>query len=142
MTMELQDLPPLHNPKGGSPKSPYRGIPVNQFQQQKNGFLRSNLFIFFMGQVVTVLGCIIFFAIAWGKLSQQFVESIHWRDATQKTIERMDSDGTNYARYEIKTIGIHVENLDGQLKVQQEQVIKIPVIQEKIERLESSSRKP
>ena len=95
-----------------------------------------------MGQLVTVLVGVVFFAIGWGKLSQQFVESVHWREATQKTLERMDQDGTNYARYELKTVVVHVENLDAAIKAQEVQVVKIPVIQEKIERLEGAHTKP
>jgi hypothetical protein len=103
----------------------------------KNGFFRSNLFIFLMGQVVTVLVGLVFFAVGWGRLSQQFQESMEWRATTQARLERMDKEGTNASKYSIQTEQGQIMSVNDRLKYIEEQVRKLDVMQLKIDRLES-----
>ena len=137
--MQFKDLPPKHDPKGGSPRTPVP-IPVREFQT-KNGFFRSYLFTFLMGQVVTFLVGLIFFAIGWGKLAQQFTEGQQWRVIAEARMERMDSTGTNFARYQVEALRLHAEQNEAKITVLQEETRKIDVMKEKIDRLEGG-RKP
>lgn len=139
MGLEIKDLEARSEVKGGSPRSP-TPIPVSQFRQVQNGFFRSNLFIFLMGQIVTFLVGLIFFAVGWGKLSEQFTESQAWRTSADKRLERMDATGTNHARYEIQTLHSANDQMDARLKMLEEQDRIIPVLKEKIDRLEGNKR--
>jgi hypothetical protein len=102
----------------------------------KNGFFKSPFFIFLLGQVVLLVLWLGSFNIAWGKLSQQFVEIQDWRRYVDARIERMDKEGTNASRYgiqaEIKTIDQH----EVRLRNVEEQTNKTGVIIEKISRIE------
>jgi hypothetical protein len=113
---------------------------MNDTPKFQNGFFRSNLFIFLMGQVVTVLCGLVFFGVAWGRLSQQFTESMEWRARTDAQITRMDSIGPNASRYGVESLKLIAEQTDERLKYLEEQTRKIDVMKEKIDRVEGDVR--
>ncbi len=133
----FRDLPPRYDVKGGAPRTPTVGIPVSQFQTQV-GFFKSNLFIFLMGQVVTFLIALIFFAVGWGKLSEQFTENQAWRNSAEARLTRMDEFGTNHSKYQLDALRSKDEEIIGRLKAVEDQDRIIPVLKEKIDRLESN----
>ena len=136
----MQDLPPRKDVKGGAPFGSDYPMSEDRYSQSrfKSGFFQSNLFIFLMGQVVTMLVGLVFFGIAFGKITQQFTEGQEWRRQAQGVLERMDRDGDNFAQYEIRANKTHDQQVDERLKAIEENVRKIDVMKEKIDRLEGN----
>ena len=62
-----------------------------------HGFLKSNFFMFLMGQLVTLFGAGIYF----GGLNHEVSELTKWQGQAQATFERMDRDGTNASKWAI-----------------------------------------
>ena len=106
----------------------------------KLGFFQSNLFIFLVGEVATILCAVVFFAVGWGKLSQQFVENYEWRKYVDAKIERMDKEGTNASRYGIQSEKVELDQHETRLKIVEDETRKTDVIAEKISRIEESLR--
>ena len=131
----MNDLTPRNDPKAGIGN----GGAYSDNPKLENGFIRSNLFVFMMGQVVTILIAIVFFAVGWGKLSQQFVESMEWRGVTQARLERMDKEGTNADRYGFESERARIDNMDGRLKAVEENTRKLDVMASTLDRLDRAS---
>jgi hypothetical protein len=141
--MKIPDLVPKGDVKAGSEIGGAYGDWRSETQaKSKDGFMRSNLFIFLCGQVVTFLSVLIFFAIAWGKLSQQFIESMEWRSVTQARLERMDKDGTVAGRYGLDFAKNRMDSIDARLKAVEDNTRKLDVIAATVDRLDKEQQQP
>ena len=135
--MKLPDLTPKGDLKGGAGAGGIYGDWQPE-TKPKDGFLRSNLFIFLCGQVVTMSCGLVFFAVAWGKLSQQFVESMEWRAVTQSRMERMDKEGTNFGKNAVEAEKTRDEYLESRVKQIEENTRGIDVMKATLQRLEAT----
>ncbi len=93
-----------------------------------------------MGQVVTFMVALIFFAVGWGKLSEQFTENQAWRNSAETRLQRMDENGTQHSKYQMDALRAKDDELNGRLKAVEDQDRVIPVLKEKIDRLEGHPR--
>ena len=107
-------------------------------QPIKNGFLRSNLFMFLLGQVLAVLAAYGVFSFTWGQISQEAIEMRKWKVEVTATIKRMDEEGTNASKYSIKSDNATLNELESRLKAVEGDVRKIDVMAEKISRIDDT----
>jgi hypothetical protein len=63
---------------------------------QKNGFLRSNLFIFLLGQAFAFICWLCIFAFGWGKYSERFTTLDTSVGELKAKTARMDEHGSTY----------------------------------------------
>jgi hypothetical protein len=82
--MELKDLPPKHDPKGGSPKTPYP-MPVSEYYQYTNGGT-----IWRMATSM-LAGLVIGLLVAWWTATQS-------KGVTEAQMERFVQDYSPYAK--------------------------------------------
>jgi hypothetical protein len=111
---------------------------VNGAPAIKNGFFRSSLFIFLMGVLLAILCNLVLFSFTWGKISQQFGDAQAWRATVDKTITRMDNEGTRASEYEIKSNEVEIHGLEVRLKDVEGDARKIDVMAEKISRIDDT----
>jgi Tfp pilus assembly protein PilN len=102
----------------------------------KNGFFRSPLFVFLLGQLALLLSAVVLFSVGWGKLSYQFTEIQEWRKYVDQRLEKMDNEGTNVGRYEMQATKATLDQHESRLKNVEQQTDKTNVIVEKISRIE------
>ena len=94
--------------------------------------------MFLLGQILAVLGTLIFFSFTWGQISQEAIENRKWKFETDKTIKRMDEEGTNASKYALKAHVTKLDELDFRLKSVEGDGRKIDVMAEKISRIDDS----
>jgi hypothetical protein len=113
---------------------------ANDLQQQpvKNGFFRSNLFMFLLGQVLAVVAAFGVFSFTWGQISQEAIEMRKWKSDVTSTIKRMDDEGTNASKYSIKADTAQLNQLESRLKAVEGDDRKIDVMAEKINRIDET----
>jgi hypothetical protein len=71
-------------------------------------FIKSNFFVFLMGQFVTIIGAALYF----GGLINQVSDIQKWRGQAQLTLERMDRDGTNMDRWRLDQLNKSFDVID------------------------------
>ena len=100
------------------------------------GFLKSNLFIFLLGQIVMMLFWLGGFAVTYGQNSQKQTEYAVWRGQTDAAIKRMDDQGSNASYYGQKALNDRLNGEDSRLNEVEKQTKKIDVMDEKITRID------
>jgi hypothetical protein len=101
-------------------------------------FLRSNFFIFLLGQIVTAAIGLGIFLIAYGGQQEQFRQMIRSIGALEATTLRMDEKGTNFSHYGIAADVSRMDRLEQRLGINEEQVKKIDVMNEKLTRIDKT----
>jgi hypothetical protein len=92
-------------------------------------FLRSNLFIFLLGQIATATIGLAVFLIAYGTQQEQSRQMAKEIGELKGITSRMDDKGTNFSHYGI---------MEARLSINEEQVKKIDVMNEKITRIDKT----
>ncbi|SRR6266446_7204983 len=108
--------------------------------QHGNGtiFVRSNLFVFLLGQISLALIGLAGFAVTYGQNTQKFIELSNRVGGTEAVAKRMDENGTNFSHYNIISEGQRLASLEARANANEEQVKRIAVIDEKVSRIDKT----
>ncbi len=99
-------------------------------------FLKSNFFIFLLGQIVTLVCGLVVAGTIYGRVTQQFTELEKWHIETAATISRMDTFGTNASKWAIADEYKRIEANTSAIRELQDQTRKLDVMAEKISRID------
>jgi hypothetical protein len=147
--MELKDLETNKDVKAGSqhgggfpvPKDvPPHAIGAWSGIRHPNGtsFLKSNLFIFLLGQGVMFAFWVTGFAVTYGQNTQKFLELTDKVSVLQATTKRMDESGTNFSHYGIESERAQAIKMEARLHEVEDQTRQIAVMSEKINRIDEN----
>jgi hypothetical protein len=101
-------------------------------------FLRSNLFIFLLGQIATATIGLAVFLIAYGTQQEQSRQMAKEIGELKGITSRMDDKGTNFSHYGITAEMSRMDRIEARLSINEEQVKKIDVMNEKITRIDKT----
>jgi len=99
-----------------------------QYKKENGAWYKSPYAVLIIGHAIGLFGWILFAAIAWGKLSEQFKEEAKWRGEMTEWRLQVSRDGTDnfkYGRY------------DERLKVVEEATKKNDAILKGLDRVEA-----
>ena len=123
--------------KGSSPPSHYNWTGV---KTPTNGttFIKSNLFVFLLGQLSLGLIGIAGFAVTYGQNTQKFIDLNNRVTAAETLAKRMDDSGTNFSHYNIQSADKRLTSLEIRISANEEQTKRIAVMDEKITRIDKT----
>lgn len=101
-------------------------------------FLKSNLFVFLLGQFFMFLFWVVGFAVTYGQNTEKNIQMSAWLGRLEATIKRMDDQGTNYSHYGLIADHASIDSFEKRLKEQEEQTKQIGVMIEKINRIDEN----
>jgi hypothetical protein len=146
----LNDLEPNGDPKGGAPfpgtympetptertPTPYPPYPANEFQKDTHPFLKSNLFIFLLGQTFAFVCWAIVASSVYGRFDQKLSAWEKWEAETQATMIRMDAYGTNASKWALSQHLDLIKQNSQRIERLETQASKIDVMAEKVSRID------
>lgn len=101
-------------------------------------FVKSNLFIFMLGQTLTCIVGLAMFLTAYGAQQERNVQLANRIAAQEAVTARMDERGTNFSHYGIITDGNRLDKMEARESASEEQIKRIAVMDEKLTRIDKS----
>lgn len=101
-------------------------------------FLKSNLFVFLLGQFIMFLFWVVGFAVTYGQNTEKNLQMSNWIGRLDATSKRMDEQGTNFSHYGLQADQGRLNTFESRLHEQEEQSKQIPVIVEKVNRIDEN----
>src|SRR6266404_810083 len=103
-----------------------------------SGFLKSNLFVFLLGQFFMFAFWIITFAVTYGQNTEKNLQMSAWVGRLDSTVKRMDDSGTNFSHYGLAADQTRLTADEIRIHETEEQVKQIPVLIEKVSRVDEN----
>ncbi|SRR6266705_1898372 len=151
--MKFKDLIPKKDVKAGagtgsgfssstSPQDQAKHPVVWTGTRSVNGthFLRSNLFIFLLGQIVMLSFWAITFASTYGQNSQKFLDLATRVASVESNQTRMDEHGTNASKYGLQADQTRFNIDEARLTEVEKSAKKIDVMDERLGRIDEAVR--
>lgn len=101
-------------------------------------FVKSNLFIFILGQALTCLVGLAIFLTTYGAQQERNVQLASRLTLQEALTARMDERGTNFSHYNIASDGTRLDKLELRITASEEQIKRIAVMDEKLTRIDKS----
>ncbi len=149
MSEPLRDLTPKGDVKAGSAvgggtgsgnpgsehERPGHGAWTGMRSSNGTGFLKSNLFLFLLGQLVMFAFWLTGFAVTYGQNQQKFLDLTTRVSRTEAIQQRMDERGTDASRYGLRADADRFINVEARLIEAEKTIKKIDVMDSKIDRM-------
>jgi hypothetical protein len=152
--MEIPDLTPRKDPKGGSPKTPTPPPSLRELRESlesppEHDWSNPSSIAPFLGgrgngtfwaswarQIIAFVFGALTAAFMIGGKSRDISDLLTWRGQMDATITRMDRDGTNASRFKVDQEQKQIQDNSAQIRDLQKAVEPIGAMQAKIERLQ------
>lgn len=105
-------------------------------EHKHESFVKSNLFVFLLGQFFALIAAIIVVAVAWGAFSERYLNLVGRVANNETRITNMDEKGTNYSRRQLDVEEKVQQYYDERLKIVEKQLERIGAMDMKLNRLE------
>jgi len=113
----------------------------DEFRGKRNGFFKSNLFIFLLGQFAMFAFWLLGFAVTYGENQQKERENSQWRANIEQLIHRFDDQGSSYAHYMIQANTNQINFNSARIERLDQQIKDLPVLQERVNRIDEWNKR-
>lgn len=124
----------------GDPEKQHAQHGWSGLRSSTNGtsFLRSNLFIFLLGQIATAIVGIAILLTTYGAQQERNSQIANRIGGLEATTNRMDEKGTNFSHYGIASDVQRMDRLELRIAANEEQTKRIAVMDEKLTRIDKT----